>query len=441
MTFSRLRCWILAPCLLAAAGSSAAWAQAPVAAFRVVDGEVAPHQTYIGTIHPRRRSVIGSAVDGRVVAFDFEKGDPVKKGNALAQLRTGTLEIQIKAAKAELRVRQQEHTELKNGSRPEEIEQAKARMERAEAVLKYAQARHRRIETLSERGQVVTQEEFDSSLSALARAQQDLIESKSAYQLAVEGPRKEKIAQAKERVAVQQEVVNELQDKLVKHTIVAPFDGYVVSEHTQVGEWVEQSQAVAEVIELAEVELEVFVPQDWISRLHVGANVTVLVRGMDGPPFFGTVHRVVPQADVRARTFPVIVRVSNREEDGQHVLKSGMLAEAKLPLGKPRKSLLIPKDALVLGGKHPLVYIVETKSKDAQEGTVVQVPVQVGVAKDALVSVEASLKPGDVVVVLGNERLRPNQQVRITQWKTPDDYLEPASPEKAPLGDNRPAGQ
>ena len=63
----------------------------------------------------------------------------------LAQLLTDTIKLEIAAAQAELNLRKEELAELQNGTRPAEIEQAKARMLSAEARVKYAQARRTRV--------------------------------------------------------------------------------------------------------------------------------------------------------------------------------------------------------------------------------------------------------------------------------------------------------
>ena len=98
----------------------------PVVVARVIESEVNLGQRVIGTVLPLRRSTIGSAVDGRVEKFKMNRGEAVKKDQVLAQLRTGTLEIEQAAAAAELELAVQRLAELENGSRPEEIAEAEA---------------------------------------------------------------------------------------------------------------------------------------------------------------------------------------------------------------------------------------------------------------------------------------------------------------------------
>jgi multidrug efflux pump subunit AcrA (membrane-fusion protein) len=134
-------------------------------------------------------------------------------------------------------------------------------------------------------------------------------------------------------------------------------------------------------------------------------TVAVEVPAIKDRRFTGQVVAIVPQADVQARTFPVKVRVQNDTTDEGPLLKSGMYARVMLPTGSQRNAMLVPKDALVLGGPQPIVYTVE--SADGKQGTASPVPVQIGVAEGSLIQVTGPLQPGQLVVVQGNERLMP----------------------------------
>jgi multidrug efflux pump subunit AcrA (membrane-fusion protein) len=123
----------------------------------------------------------------------------------------------------------------------------------------------------------------------------------------------------------------------------------------------------------------------------------------------------VAQADLRSRNFPVKVRLENRLVDGRYLLKPGMFARISLPVGKMEQALLVPKDAVVLGGPSPMVFVFEPNPKDPQLGKARPVPVQLGTDSEGNVSVTGDLKPGQQVIVEGNERMRPPFDVRVTQ--------------------------
>ncbi len=398
---------------------------APVAVAEVVRKDVASGQTFVGTVLPIKRSVIGSAVGGRVAEFPVNEGDFVKAKQPLAQLLTNTIKLEVAAEKAELQLRKHELEEMENGSRPDEIKRARALMQAARAESEYQTKRRKRLESLYAR-KAVNDDDIQQVVSESIRADEMFEEAQSAYQLAVEGPRKEKINQARARVAMQQALVDELESKVVKHTIITPFDGYVVAEHTEVGQWVNSGELVAEVIALDQVDISVQVLENHVPHVRLGMEVRVEVPAIPNQVFTGKVALIVPQADVRARTFPVKVRLKNTiTKDGGPLLKSGMLARAVLPTGPQQSALLVSKDALVLGGPTPMVYVVDPAADNKKQGKARPVPVQVGVAQGRLIQVKGDLKPGQQVVIRGNERLRPGQDVVISEVLSPD--AEPKS--------------
>lgn len=386
-----------------------------VMASPVVEREVASGQTFVGTVMPLKRAVVGSAVDGRVVEFPVNEGDRVMEGQKLAQLLIETISLETQAAEAELEIRKEELIELQNGSRPEEIDQARAIMLAAQARMELAQAKLRRAKSLYERGQTITDDQLEETVSTAAIAQQTFYEAKAALELAEQGPREERIKQAQARVVYQQAVVDKLKDQLKKHTMISRFDGYVVAEHTEIGQWVSRGDPVAEVVALDEVDIEAFVLESHVPHVRVGVEVRVEVPALPHELLTGTVALIVPQADVRSRTFPVKVRVKNAIVEGIPLLKAGMLARVTLPTGPRQKSLLVPKDALVLGGPTPIVYVVDRESANSKQGKSRAVPVELGVADGRLIQVKGDLKPGQLVVVQGNERLRPMQDVILSE--------------------------
>jgi len=392
---------------------STAYAQrgpTPVAVSRVVEREIEASQSFVGTVMPLKKAIIGSAVDGRVVEYPHDAGDRVEEGEMLAQLLTDTIRLEWEAADAELQLRQQQLAELENGTRPEEIEQAKARTISAQATMRYQQSRRARVEAAYESNRALSEEERDSAVSEAIAAEQAYVEAREALRLAIAGPRKEQVAQARAAVAVQQATADRLKGQIQKHTIVSRFAGYVTAEHTEVGQWVKQGDLVAEVVALDQVEVTVYVVEQYVPYVRVGMPASVEVPALhDHAPFPGRVSAIVPQADVQARTFPVHIRVLNEMVDGRPLIAAGMYARAKLPTGRKQMALLVPKDALVLGGQQTTVFVVEP-SPDGKQGKARPVAVQMGAAVGDWMQVSGPLAAGQLVVVQGNERLQPREQ-------------------------------
>jgi RND family efflux transporter MFP subunit len=397
---------------------------APVKVAPVTQRKVAAGQAFVGTVTPVRRSTVGSAVPGRIVEFRHNEGDYVEEGAVLAQVLTGTIEIELAQAEAELKVREAELAESEK-SFPAEKQQADARLAAARARMGHAKSKLKRMQGLRERNSA-SEEAYDEAESTALEAEAAFLESEAARRMVYGGSREQKIYQLQAQVRAQQEAVNFIKDRLRKYTIKAYFSGYVTAEFTEVGHWVKEGDPVIEIAELDEVDVRVNVPEDHVADLEIGDSVRVEVNATKLKSFVGTIAAIVPQADLKARTFPVLVRLKNARKQGSggkakslsagHVLSGGMLARAIFPVGRRRETLLVSKDAIVLGGRAPIVFVIDRDPKNASQGTVRIVPVELGPAIGG--EIEASglvpdqpLKPNDLVVVEGNERLRPGQVV------------------------------
>jgi multidrug efflux pump subunit AcrA (membrane-fusion protein) len=407
----------LAAAAMAFLAARFAWSQppappaVPVAAALVSTMKTASGQPFVGTVLPARTSDVGSAVDGRLTELPIVDGQHVAENEPIAQLLRGLLEIERAGATAELDRRRQVLGELQAGSRPEEIEQARAAVAGFEARLSYAKDRLARLGRLAERG-TSTADELNDAQTELRAVEAQLRGSRAALELVETGPRKEQIAQAAAAAAVQEAEVQRIDDQLAKHTIRAPFSGWVVERFTEKGQWVARGGLIARIAELDTLEIEAQVPESSLAALREGAHVRLEFDAAADQAWIGTVARVVPQADLLSRSFPVRIRLENRIVDGVPTIKGGMLARAWLPVGAAGEVTVVPKDALVLGGAKPLVFCIDSSSPTT--GVVRPVEVALGAAVEGYVAVRGTLEPGALVVVRGNERLRPGMQVTFT---------------------------
>ena len=432
------------------------------------ESEVTIKQTYVGTVMPWRTSIVGSPVEGRVVEFLVNEGDrvrgrepsepeqqdPQQPGQGapklpevlpLARLRTEALEIDLAGAESELKVREHELKELE-ASMPKEIEQATSRKEAAEALKDFTQSRLDRTLELR-RQNAVSDDELEERQSAALAAASVYLERLAAWELAESGLWDQKIKQAEARRDAQQEAVNRLKDDIRQHEIYAPFDGYVTKEYTEVGQWIAKGDPVAEVVELDRVYVAVPVLEGSVSQLRApragdpGTLVDVEIGALPGRKFTGEVVAVVPKADLQSRSFPVQVRLANPAnpaDPNDLLLKPGMFARVTLPVDK-RSMLLIPKDALVFEEDSDKVWVAEPAGADgaAQTANVVRLSIETGISVELAEEKEVQswievrgplgpdgalpLRPGQLVVWEGNERLRPGQKVSFPSTDLPGD--------------------
>jgi RND family efflux transporter MFP subunit len=323
----------------------------PVKVVTVSNKQVQRSVSLVGTAEPRKRSLVASEVPGLVKAFPVKEGQFVKKGQLLASLRTDTLEIRLDLAVASQREAKTRH------------EQAKKDLERVQVL--FAK-------------ELVTQKEMDDAV-------------------AQEGALEKRLSQLEAEIRL-------VQEQLSKATIMAPFAGWITKEHTEIGQWVEEGGPVVELVDLARVEVQVPLPEEYVRDVRVGDPVVAVFDALPGVEVKGTIFSVIAQADRAARTFPIKVELANPD---LHI-KSGMVARVNLAVGAPYQAVVIPKDALVLKGGKEFAFIVANN-------TVTQVPVTPLTHFEEFVEVQGAIEEGMQVVVEGNERLLPGQSVRILE--------------------------
>jgi len=314
----------------------------------VEEDTVKPEVSLVGSVRARADSLVAAEVGGIAREIPARRGQTVKRGDVLAVLRDAELDEEFEVAQAEVRL--------------------------AEAELEKAQADLARARDLVAK-QVAPVEQLDAVRRDTQVWEQRLAKSRSAVRL--------------------------VEDRRNRQTVRAPFDGVVVEEHAEVGEWVAKGGPVAEVADYATVLVRVPVPEQYVVEIAENQGVPVTVDALRGREFRGVVRSVIPLGDPQARTFPVEVEVKNPQ--GQ--IRPGMTARVAFQVGEPRQELLVPKDALVPRGARTLVYAVV-------DGAAVEVPVEVVGYKGGRAAVRGPLPPGAPVIVRGNERVRPGQSVQ-----------------------------
>lgn len=323
----------------------------PVEVAPVVERTVEREIQAVGTVEANLYTTVSAEVEGAVARFDLREGDRVEKGQVLAYLQRSDLKIGLKEAKANLQEKQ--------------------------ALFIRAKQDYKRFKELFDEG-AISAAELDrvKSVADAAKAQ------------------KKSAEEAFEKVA----------DQIRRTTVVAPFSGYMVKKHVEVGQWVEEGGEVADLVDIDTVYVVIPVNERDVGKIRKGDAATVTVDAYPGRAFEGRIAYIVPQADVSSRNFPVKVRVDNARE---HLLKAGMFARVSIQYGEPRRAVFVPKDAIVLRGKEQLVFVLDTARVQARR-------VETGQALGELVEVvQGDLQPRQEVVVAGNEILRDGAPVEV----------------------------
>ncbi len=369
-----------------------------------------------GTVIPWASTRLAAEVDGRVEAIHVREGQFVKKGTPLLQLRTVPLELERELSLAEAKRVETLLLELKNGTRVETIEAARFAKDQAMARVRLADSDLKRIKQLYTEG-VVSLDDYDRSKSEAESAHAELKEKTEVLKEFVAGPRIEKIKQADANLEAARARTKIIEDNIDRATLRSPFNGYIVSKQTEVGEWLETGDPAFEITSAYPVKIEVDLPQFHYNSIRVGNSAKVT---LDNPKtdtkekeYKGRIIEIVTSADPNSRTFPVRIRVNASGSKIAH----GMLVNVEIyPSSKIDRKLYVPKDALVQSPKGTTLWVVETTGE--KQNTVRKIEVTTGKMEGNLIAVsfkKNALKKGSLVVVQGNERLKPGSPVNIVQ--------------------------
>jgi multidrug efflux pump subunit AcrA (membrane-fusion protein) len=375
-----------------------------VAVGTVVEQAVTTAIEVVGTVEPHLATTLSAEIGGLTLRFDLQEGDAVQEGQTIvAQLKPTDLELALVEVQAELSRAKQVVQKLKRGLRSEEIDEKRAEVqERKTWMEKYAKDLER-SQSLRNRA-IASVSDYDQVESTYLAAQAQYERAKQSLRVAELGSRREDIAAQEAEVKRLQARVQRLQGDVQKTTIYAPVSGFITQRYTEIGQWIERGERIADLIDLRVVFVRVPIHEKDIGRVRVDDPATVTLDAFPGRTFEGRVKHLVPQADPASRTFPVKIEVANTSD---HALKAGMSARVQLRSGDARPTVLIPKDAVARSAGKQVVFVVRNDKAHLT-------PIKSGRSYNSSIEVlEGALKPGDRVVVTGNETLRDQAAVVI----------------------------
>ncbi len=343
-------------------GALAQQGPASVLAERVELREITDTTPILAQVVATTEAEVATRTAGIVADVLFRVGDRVEAGQPLVRLDRDLIEIRRRTAAAAL-------------------EASKAGVEVAEAQLRLAQQAFERTSQL--RGSTAfSKGQFEDLEQSAAQARSELARAGAM------------VAQAEAELA--------RADYDLRHaTILAPFSGVVIGRAAQPGSYIDLGEPVATLIDAASLEIEANMPVKLVGSLEEGRRIEADFGA--GQTTEAEVRSLLPVETATTRTRPV--RLSF---DAAALAAAGLAAgnsvTLRVPVSAPRRALTVPKDALVQSRGGWTVFAVE-------EGAATPRRVEIGGPLGDRMEVVSGLLPGEIVVVRGNERLRPGQPV------------------------------
>lgn len=278
-------------------------------------------------------------VPGKVQAVHVERGSALARYAVIARL-DDTLERLNKASlEAEGRATNSELNLLYAGTRPEQIAQARARLNAARARVEFQEEDFRRRSELWAKNAIPVSE-LDASRNLMQQAQADQDAASQALAELRRGPRSQEIEAGEARLDAAHTEVRASEEKIRRHVLYAEGPGEVLDVPVKRGEYVAAGTPVVTVADTTRPFLDVFVPEGKIGRFALGAPVALKVDTYD-QVFAGRVEYISQSTEFTPRFLfsprerpNLVVRARVRIHDPERRLRAGIPAfadpEAKL---------------------------------------------------------------------------------------------------------------
>ena len=243
---------------------------------------------------------LGFRVSGRVREVLKEEGDSVRAGEVVARLDDEPFRNVLNQAEAQAGALSARVEELKNGSRPEEIEQARKNLAAAEAARENAHIIFTRQQRLIGQS-VVAKQDFDTARTALnsATAQRDA--ARAALELALAGARSEQVAQAEANLEAARAALAQARTQMADTVLTAPEEGVVLTRAVEPGSIVQAGNIVLTESLLTPVRARVYAPEPQLGLIYPGRAVLVFTDSRP-EPYHGQIGDVSPRAEFTPKT-------------------------------------------------------------------------------------------------------------------------------------------
>lgn len=312
--------------------------------------DVRRHIVAPGVLEGIEEVMLSAKASGPVVSQRVREGQNVRKGQVLLDID-------------DLKQKQQ-------------VQQAKAGVEAAEAALANAERELKRMKKLYEGG-VVSSRQVDmvTTQAEVARAQH---------------------RQAQKALALTKEMLGDTK-------VVSPINGYLSDLYVDEGEMVGAGYPIARIVNNRKVLMKIHMSDEEMANITPDRVAEIGLRAIPGEVFPAKIARINRAADQITRTFEVELHIDN--PGGR--LNGGMMGNVKLDLGGS-DMLAVPIDALLDREGVRSVFVVE-------DGRARERVVQVGMISEQWVGIEDGLEEGEAVVVFGIRGLSDGVKVEIAE--------------------------
>lgn len=294
---------------------------------------------------------------------EVDEGDLVTKGQIIAVVDHENLDAQVNQANAALTTSQ-------------------AQLKQADVALTQIEKDLERTRNLAKEGAASKQ-----ALEKMEAERENLAEQKNV---------------ADARIKQSEAALVQAQIQLAECFITAPISGIVAERYLETGDMAMVTRPLFAIADIDNVDITADLPERYLTEVHPEAEVSMEVDAFAARPFKGVITKISPTLNVVNRTAELEITVPNPD----HALRPGMFARVTLVFVEKKGVPVIPEAVVLRDESGRYVFIVES-------GVAHRRTVALGLEEGAMVEVVEGLRPGEMLVTAGQQKLSEGQSVQV----------------------------
>ena len=344
---------------------------------------------------------LASRVVGRLKEVTVNDGDPLRKGQVVAVLENNDLLAQVEQARANVQHAQAVLERLQNGARPEERAASRAALNEAQAAADNAKLNFERSQKLFREGGIISQSVLDQAERDWKMAQARLESARENYKLIMAPPRAEDVAAAQAQLDLARGQLAQAQDNYDNTFVHSPVDGEVIKRYMNPGESISYEslyQPIVSVSDTTHLRVRTEIDETDIGKIQIGQHATIRCDAFRGQSFYGHVVRISGglgpkkiQTDNPTEKIDMDILESFVEVDPGTPLRVGLRVDVYIGLGRKENVLVIPLRAVEYHDGLAGVHVSTANGVESR-------PVQLGVQDGLNIEVTEGLREGEEIV-------------------------------------------
>ncbi|HXB22990.1 MAG TPA: efflux RND transporter periplasmic adaptor subunit [Candidatus Solibacter sp.] len=355
---------------------------------KVERGDLAKSVVATGKIEPITKVEVKSKASGIVKKLLVDYGEPVKKGQVLAELDKEEIQARVNQQRASLEAAQA-------NARAAEADLQHAKVDAAGPDVPMLKRAYDRAQQMIKAGVISTSQLDDAQKNyEMAANKQDLGKANEIVARA-------KVRQAQAQVSQSRALLEQTDEEYRNSTIISPIDGLVLSRNVEVGDAVSSILIVGSSATLImtlgdtrEVYVKGKVDESDISKVYLGQPARIKVESYKDRNFSGKITKISPMGAEKDNVTTFEVRVSIDNSKGE--LKAMMTANAEILLEEHKNVLMVPEGALIYDKERKAS--LEIPDPNARNGRK-KLAVNVGISNGSKTELLSGLQEGNQVIL------------------------------------------